>query len=98
MFRIRDRQIIDSVRQELLPPPPGYTVPADSADTPLRRWVELLGALTYLSVTRLPGADKERIWAELERAESQKKYRGAPEKNAALDALDRAQMLTCIYS
>lgn len=95
LFRYKDAERIDAFREAL-------EIPTENGDKDLhgdtvtRRWMELLGSLTYISITRLPGADEGRIWEELECAKSKAKYVDAPEKDQALRVLREAILLSCV--
>lgn len=94
LFFPEDGERIDAAREQLgLSKKTGDTLNQDG-DTPVRRWVELLGSLAYISATRLPTAGEERVWAELQKAKSKEKYRNAPEKEEALQVLRAAALLS----
>lgn len=95
LFCTEDASKIDSVRKALALPKE-YSGQRDDGDTPMRRWMELLGSLTYISTTRLPGASEERVWEELQKAKSKAKYLKAQEKDTAFQALRSAKLLSCI--
>lgn len=91
LFCLEDGEKIDAVREELQLPE--EKIEQDSnGDTPVRRWMELLGSLTYISETRLPGVGEERIWEELQKAKSKAKYLNAPEKKEAIQVLKTAKL------
>lgn len=94
LFCTEDAEKIDTVREKL-DLPEEHGAQEDDGDTPVRRWMELLGSLTYISTTRLPGASENRIWEELQKAKSKAKYLGAPEKDRALRVLRSAELLSC---
>lgn len=96
LFGKADAAKIDLAREELCLPK--EDAPMANGDTPVRRWMELLGSLTYISTTRLPGASEERIWEELEKAKSKEKYRKAPERAKAFQTLRSAELLSCTAS
>lgn len=89
IFLKQDADKIDSIKTKLKIPHDDGKQDADG-DTLARRWMELLGSLTYISTTRLPGAKAERVWTELEKAKSKAKYVDAPEKEDAFFALREA--------
>jgi len=91
LFCLEDAEKIDAAREEFQLPEED-TVQA--GDTPVRRWMELLGSLAYISATRLPGASEERVWKELQKAKSKAKYLNAPEKEKALQVLRTAELLS----
>lgn len=94
LFCLEDAAKIDAVRNALALPEE-HDEQNDDGDTPVRRWMELLGSLTYISTTRLPGASEERVWRELQKAKSKAKYLDAPEKEQALQVLRSAEFLSC---
>lgn len=94
LFCLEDAEKIDDVRKAL-DLPEEHSMQKDGDDTPVRRWMELLGSLTYISTTRLPGASEERVWMELQKAKSKAKYLDAPEKGRALQVLRSAGLLSC---
>lgn len=96
LFCKADAAKIDLAREELCLPK--EDAPMENGDTPVRRWMELLGSLTYISTTRLPGAREERIWEELEKAKSKEKYLNAPERADAFQTLRSAELLSCTAS
>lgn len=96
LFCLADKDRIDDARKQFeLSEKAGDSV-NEYGDTPIRRWVELLGSLAYISATRLPSADEERVWAELQKAKSKEKYRNPPEgeKEDALRVLKAANLLS----
>lgn len=97
LFYLKDAEKIDAVREELQLPKESPELDP-TGDTPVRRWMELLGSLAYISSTRLPGASEERIWQELQKAKSKEKYRNAPqeEKESAFRVLRAAKLLSQI--
>lgn len=94
LFYKEDAAKIDTVREKL-DLPEEHEAEKKDGDTPVRRWMELLGSLTYISTTRLPGASEERVWAELKKAKSKAKYLNAPEKEQAFQTLRSAELLSC---
>lgn len=94
LFCLEDAGKIDAVKKALVLPEE-HSTQEDDSDTPVRRWMELLGSLTYISTTRLPGASEERVWAELQKAKSKVKYLDAPEKDKAFQVLRLADFLSC---
>ncbi len=94
LFSRGDAAKIDALRAELNLPKEDER--REDGDTPVRRWMELLGSLAYISNTRLPCANEERIWQELESAKSKAKYKNAPERENALQTLRSAALLSCV--
>lgn len=93
LFCKADAAKIDIAREEL-DLPEEHDVEKNDGDTPVRRWMELLGSLTYISTTRLPGASEERVWEELQKAKSKEKYLNAPEREQAFQTLKSAGLLS----
>lgn len=96
IFWTREKEQIDTIKSSLRLHNDDGSLD-QNGDTPLRRWMELLGSLTYISVVRLPGADESRVWEELIKAKSKAKYLAVSDKEreTAFDVLRRAGLLLC---
>lgn len=67
----------------------------DYGDTPMRRWVELLGSLAYISQSMLPGVESDRLINKLKNLKE--KYATETQENLdAINVLKDAKMLTII--
>lgn len=90
LFEERERGRVEKIRQQLKIGADTNDVDANG-DSPMRRWVELLGSLAYISQTMLPGSEKDKLIVRLQLLKE--KYNVSDENSRALKVLKNANML-----